>query len=92
MVLLDCGHVIHERCRAHVADEGAKCPVSAACNGSAFMFEDESEHEALLRLRKRYDLELGSAQRTSAPTRVVYEQAKALCRSLTALDDPTWPG
>ena len=61
MTFLGCGHAIHERCHAHVADEGAKCPVSASCGGDAFMLEDETEARALARLRKEYTESIGTS-------------------------------
>lgn len=58
--ILPCGHHIHPACHEAVRDEGARCPASLHCDGSAFMLEGESEDEALARLendlrqRRRY--------------------------------------
>jgi hypothetical protein len=49
LVDLPCGHIIHEACYEHVKDR-IGCPVDSTCKGSAFIYLDETEDEALVRL------------------------------------------
>jgi hypothetical protein len=77
IMILDCGHQIHERCYELVRDEGTLCPISSYCDGCAFMQEDESEETVLERLLAQLN-----TQRTNPlvpPEARVHELAESMC-------------